>query len=134
MLKNITQRVRKVNISYEISFIRKDGCSGCGFPCDKDGNLLPMHPDAKRNYDYCMAHPEEYPVAWNEKLTIRQPYTEPAHGECICGRTVTLEDHYYGACCCDCGRWYNIYGQELLPPDQWETDPSEEDYYAEDWN
>lgn len=128
MLRNITRPERKVRITYEISFMHKGGQSGFGFPCDREGNLEPLNPDAKRNYDYCIAHPEEFPEQYNEIITIRQPYTEPGRGDCICGRTVYLEDRYYGACCCDCGRWYNTFGQELLPPDQWEEDPSEEDY------
>jgi hypothetical protein len=24
--------------------------------------------------------------------------------------------------CPHCGQWYNVFGQELLPPDQWEED------------
>ena len=45
---------------------------------------------------------------------------------------VELWDQYYGACQCpECGKWYNLFGQSLLPPDCWEEDPSEEEYYEE---
>jgi len=127
MLKNITRREPKTDIFYEVSFMH-DANGGFGFPCDKEGNLKPLHPDGQRNYEYCMAHPEKFSYEWNRIRRYEHHYIEPAHGDCICGRTVYLEDHYYGACQCDCGRWYNIYGQELLPPEQWEEDPSDEDY------
>ena len=57
-------------------------------------------------------------------------YKEPAHGTCICGEEVSLWDQYYGACeCPKCGRWYNLFGQELVAPEHWETDPAEEEYW-----
>ena len=50
-------------------------------------------------------------------------YREPAHGICRCGEEVTLIDEYMGSCQCEnCGQWYNLFGQELLPPNQWEED------------
>lgn len=43
-------------------------------------------------------------------------------GECECGETVTLYNQYLGACeCPKCGRWYNIWGQELNPPHTWSS-------------
>lgn len=48
-------------------------------------------------------------------------YKPPAYGTCHCGGTVELTDEYMGACeCPNCGQWYNLFGQELLPPDMWE--------------
>ena len=128
MLRNIIPSERKRIVEYEIEFLHPD-TSGFAFPCDKDGKLLPDVTEcARHNYEECMAHPEEWET-WNHFHTIRRSYTEPAHGTCICGREVILYDQYYGACQCECGRWYNLFGQELLPPEQWEHDPSEDDYY-----
>lgn len=74
-----------------------------------------------KNYNYCLSHPEEFKKRFHVR---RYHYIEPAVGKCICGREVELIDQYMGACECECGRWYNIFGQELLPPQCWE-----EEYY-----
>lgn len=127
MLKNMTSRERKTIVRFELVFDDGHNC-GFGFPCDESGNLMNLNDDAKKNLEWCKAHPEKF-VRVNEVVTIRQTYTEPAHGTCICGATVILENQYYGACQCpECGRWYNLFGQSLLSPDQWVDDPSEVDY------
>lgn len=127
MLKNMTSRERKTIIRFELVF--DDGHNnGFGFPCDERGNPMNLQDAGKKNLEWCKAHPEKF-VRANEVVTIRQSYTEPAHGTCICGATVILENQYYGACQCpECGRWYNLFGESLLPPDQWGDDPREVDY------
>lgn len=124
MLHNIQPRERKTVVEYQIAF--DDGYhNGFGFPCDAEGNLLPdLHECAVKNYKECMEHPEKF-ARWNEVITMRRSFTENAHGTCECGREVMLYDQYYGACECECGRWYNLFGQELLPPGEWNM---EEDY------
>ena len=126
MLTDITPRKPVEIKEREIEFLR-DAASGFGFPCDAEGKLLPeLSPEAKANYAYCMAHPEEFPYAWNEMRVHARRYVEPASGLCSCGERVTLHGSYMGADQCPgCGRWYNVYGQELLPPEQWED---QEDY------
>lgn len=127
MLKNMTRPERKEHIQYELVF--DDGANnGFGFPCDADGNLLPGLMDAAlKNLEYARQHPEKF-VRFNKVVEYRRWYTEPAHGICSCGAEVELYDQYCGACSCEnCGRWYNLFGQELLPPDQW---PSDDEY---DW-
>lgn len=126
MLKNITERQRKTTTEYSVEFLRDD-TSGFSFPCDAHGNLLPMSDCARANYEDCMAHPEKW-EKWNAVTKYTFKYTEPAHGTCVCGREVTLVDEFYGACQCECGRWYNLFGQELLEPENWEEDSSE--YYG----
>lgn len=50
----------------------------------------------------------------------------PATGVCKCGNRITLQNEYMGACECPyCGRWYNLFGQELNHPDTWR--------YGDDW-
>lgn len=47
---------------------------------------------------------------------------EPRYGKCEeCGARVDLDGYdYMGAVQCPkCGQWYNLNGEELLPPDQW---------------
>ena len=129
MLKNITRPENKVVVSYDLTF--DDGHhNGFGFPCDRDGNLLPgLSEAALDNLKWAQAHPEQF-RRYNEVVRYDHHYTEPGHGTCCCGQEVILEDRYYGACQCDnCGRWYNLYGQELLPPEYWEEDPSDDEWY-----
>lgn len=40
-------------------------------------------------------------------------------GDCPCGRRILIE---YDDTPCDCGRYYNLSGQELIPPDQREPE------------
>lgn len=134
MLKNYTRSERKTSIEYELVF--DDGANnGYGFPCDKDGNLLPApeHPSIdhnkvdearQRNLQYALAHPEKY-VRFNKVVKYERSYREPPRGLCECGREIVLYNQYLGACECECGRWYNLFGQELNPPSQWEE--------MEDW-
>lgn len=105
---------------YEIVF--DDGHhNGYGFPCDKDGNPT-MDKDNKaawENYEYCKANPDKFvragviiPETWSRR--------EPNSGICECGKRIELYDQYLGACeCPHCGRWYNIWGQELNNPETW---------------
>ena len=45
----------------------------------------------------------------------------PASGICNCGNRIDLTDDYYAACQCPiCGQWWNLSGQELRPPHEWE--------------
>ena len=117
MLKNYTRSERKTSIEYELVF--DDGANnGYGFPCDKDGNLLPApeHPSIDHN---------KVDEARQKNLQYERSYREPPRGLCECGREIVLYNQYLGACECECGRWYNLFGQELNPPSQWEE--------MEDW-
>ena len=128
MLKNFVEREPKTDVTYSLEFDYADG-SGFAFDCDAKGNVFPLEYEcARENLKHCLEHPEEF-EEWKRVRRYVNHYTEPAHGTCTCGREVYLIDQYYGACECECGRWYNLYGQELLPPEQWETDPSEEEYW-----
>lgn len=131
MIKDYTPAEYKEKTDYEIAF--DDGCNnGFSFPCDKNGNLLEDVPDAARqNHKLCLQHPEKF-KRFNTIVEYKYTVKEPAHGTCSCGETVYLYDQYYGACQCpNCYKWYNLFGQELLPPEQWERDPSKVEYYEE---
>lgn len=120
MIKEYVESERKEYTEYELCF--DDGANnGFGFPCDKNGNIdTNIHPDAKANYEYCMQHPEKF-VRFNKVVKYTRSYREPAHGKCECGEIVILTNDYFGACQCPrCGQWYNLWGQELLPPERWE--------------
>lgn len=129
MLKNYVPAEHKTEAHFDLVF-NYDENGGYAFECDAAGNVLPLEYEcARKNLEHCLAHPEEFEV-YNEVQKWTSHYTEPAHGTCTCGEEVSLWDQYYGACeCPKCGRWYNLFGQELVSPDQWETDPSEEEYW-----
>ena len=129
MLKNYVPAEHKTEVHFDLVFDYDDN-GGYAFPCDAAGNVFPLEYEcARKNLEHCLAHPEEFAV-YNEVQKWTSHYTEPAHGICTCGEEVSLWDQYYGACeCPKCGRWYNLFGQELVPPGQWETDPSEEEYW-----
>jgi len=128
MLRNYVPVEFRTVIEHYLVF--DDGCgNGSWFPCNASGSVVDLPHEAVANLANCMEHPEKF-VRWNEVVTERRKYEEPAHGTCICGHEVELYDQYYGACQCkNCLRWYNLFGQSLRPPEQWIVDPSEEEYW-----
>lgn len=94
--------------------------NGFSFPCDEHGELLPGVPAvAHENIDECMKHPERF-ARWNKVIKTESEYRTDAIGICECGNSIRLHDQFLGTCQCDvCYRWYNLFGQELLPPEQW---------------
>lgn len=131
MLKIIKGREPHTVKEFAIVYDDEHG-TGFIFHCDERGNMKEMSKEAQANLEYCEAHPEEFARA-GEMIDCSYTYIEPAHGKCSCGEEIILECDYDGACQCPkCGRWYNLYGQELLPPDQWEDDDPD-DYEPELW-
>lgn len=128
MLKNYVEET-EVSREYYREFTYLDGCGGFSFPCDRDGKPAEdMNECAKANYAWAMAHPEQF-SEYNEFRVEVNRFTR-RHGTCSCGTEVDLWDQYYGACQCPkCGQWYNLFGQSLVSPEYWETDPSEEEYW-----
>ena len=120
MLTIIKKRERKSETYYTYDFdINRSG--GFAFPCDENGVVdeSKLNEYALDNYKKCMAHPEKF--EWKGVKKHKYSYTEPAIGKCHCGEEFELIPQYMGACeCPNCGQWYNIFGQELLPPVQWE--------------
>lgn len=124
MINNHKRGEWREEVRYALMFY-VDRYGGYAFPCDKDGNVLmdQMEEPARRNYADCLAHPEKYPYSFNEVHREESRYREPDTGVCHCGQKMYLTNEYMGACQCpECGQWYNINGQELLPPDEWGWD------------
>lgn len=66
-------------------------------------------------------------VPWtrvNPNGTTRQ--VERVQGRCTCGRVIVVEYDEGDGFDCECGRIYNLGGQELRPRSEWE-EPMEED-------
>lgn len=122
MLANIVRGDYITEVSYELAFDDGHG-NGFGFPCDATGHIgAVFNPAAAANLAYCRQHPEKFKRA-GEVVEYRRSYKEEDYGTCKCGETVYLVNQYMGACQCPkCGKWYNLFGQELLPPCAWEED------------
>lgn len=106
----------------EYNLVFDDGyCNGFSFPCDAAGRVFDDLPSpALENYKWCLEHPERF-KQFDKVIEYRYKVKDSAHGTCHCGNEVYLHDEYYGACMCDeCGQWYNLSGQELLPPEDWQ--------------
>lgn len=119
MIKNYVPAKMQEATAYELVF--DDGRNnGFAFPCDENGVLLADMPEpARKNYEYCMAHPEQF-ERFNKVICNKWRYRQNATGVCDCGEKIELYNAYMGACeCPHCGQWYNLFGQRLNPPDQW---------------
>lgn len=121
MLRDYQPSEYKTIVEYSLDFTDEYG-GGFSFPCDTNGELLPsLTQYARENYARCLAHKDDFVV--NGFVAHKRRVKENASGTCICGNRVELWNEYNGACECEqCGRWYNLFGQELLPPEQWEDD------------
>ena len=129
MLKNYQERTHHTLVEHSLIFFYDDN-GGFAFPCDANGNVAisEMTDCAVKNLTDCMAHPERF-QRFGEIRTERRRITDPAHGTCECGAEVYLYNQYMGACECEnCGRWYNLFGQEIMQPEMWRGE-----CIAEDW-
>lgn len=102
-----------------------DGCgNGFSFPCHKNGKMIVddnTNPAAIDNYHWCLEHPERF-QRFNKVIEHCYTYRENNTGTCHCGEEIELYNEYLGACeCPKCGRWYNLWGQELNNPDTWSS-------------
>lgn len=120
MLTAYTPSERKSTVYYERVF-DDGGFNGFAFPCNEAGELsAELSEAAKTNFVFCVNHPEQF-TRFDKVIKRTHSYTDNAHGICECGNSVELWSQYMGACqCSKCGQWYNLFGQELLPPSDWE--------------
>ena len=134
MLKIIRERRPIKFKDYTIEYRYKDDpTAGFTFPatCHGDPDFSAMCQEMLANYEACLANKD---LTDGEFETHEWTYIEPALGLCSCGKEVILEGGYEGATQCECGRWYNLFGQSLIDPKYWYRD--EDDYYSdmEDYN
>lgn len=137
MLKNITHRewVDKYEYSHSFSW---DDCPGAGFSfdCFENGavDLGSYSEGAKENFWRAIFGLFDKPLTYKGITERDCSYWEPAYGTCVCGRRVFLEHDNGHGIDCDCGRIYNMSGQELAPRSQWEDrwdDDSTQPYCVE---
>lgn len=126
MLKIIKERTSIKVTEYFIEFNYKDDPNaGFCFPANKDGTPAfdKMCSEAKANYEKCLT---DSSLTEAEFTTSAYTSISPAIGQCICGSLVTLDADYMGVVRCECGRWYNLFGQSLIDPKYWDRD--DDDY------
>ena len=107
---------------------KDDPEAGFCFPANRRGapKFSSMPPEAIRNYEACLTDKR---LTAGEFVTHTHTYMNPAVGLCSCGKEVILECDHSGAVQCECGRWYNLFGQSLIDPKYWYRD--EDDYYSD---
>lgn len=126
MIKNYTPATFRTITSYSLVFDDGHG-NGFWFSCDKNGTILNDNPAAIQNHKWCLQHAEKF-IRFNKIVKESWTVKDPAYGTCHCGNKVHLVNEYYGACQCDqCGQWYNLSGQEILHPVNWQEN-LDEDY------
>lgn len=121
MIKDFVRRRTIETTDYILCFYYKDWGCGFGFPCNKNGivDVDKLEPAGRKNYEWCISNPQEFEYFAVVDKNIRR-YHENASGVCSCGNRIELWDQYMGACeCPHCGKWYNLFGQELNHPDTW---------------
>ena len=129
MLKIIKERTPVTTTECFIEFKYKDDPeAGFCFPAVAPGvpKFSVMSPEAVANYLNCITDSH---LTEAEFVTYTNTYMEPAIGKCSCGREVVLDSDYQGAVRCECGRWYNLFGQSLIDPKYWYRD--EDDYCSD---
>lgn len=124
----IKERERVTEIEYQLIFDMDGHGNGIWIPCDENGNIVDnLNESMKKNYQWCLDHPEKF-ICKPYVHKTQWSYMENAIAQCHCGEKFELYDEYMGACDCPkCGQWYNLFGQELKNPYEWEED-IEEDY------
>lgn len=126
MIKIIKERTPVTTTEYYIDFYYSDDSdSGFCFLANKDGTpaLDKMCEEAKVNYEHCLVDDRLVGPLFRRETST---YMDPAVGKCSCGAEVVLDADYAGAVRCECGRWYNLFGQELRDPKYWDRD--DDDY------
>ena len=108
----------------EFTLVGERKGNGYSFPCERNGELIKdqNYEYWIDNYKYCIEHPEKY---IDEGIVEEKwSYMESELVRCSCGEELYLE----GDTVCDCGQWYNGFGQALKDPSFWEEDMDEYDY------
>ena len=122
MLKIIRERRPIKFRDYTIEYRYKDDPeAGFTFPATVRGDpdFSCMGSEMLANYEACLTDKR---LTAGEFTKHEWTYMEPALGLCSCGKEVVLECDHAWAVRCDCGKWYNIFGQELIDPRYWEDD------------
>ena len=129
MIKILEERKTVTAVWYEHSFQfgAVDGWRGYAFTVDENGEYTGGNEAASENFRKCksgeMTDSAGTPITDLGVRKVEEKYKVGAIGLCACGEHVELADEYMGACQCHgCGQWYNMAGQELIPPEYWDME------------
>lgn len=118
----IKETPKKLSAYYTHDFLF-DRNRGFGFCCDSEGKILVEKntPEAIKNYEWCLNNLDKFKYDEIVKHWVMTGGERVGH--CHCGREFDMYDQYLGTCeCPNCGQWYNLMGQEVLAPYQYNPD------------
>lgn len=124
MLEIIKESYDETIEKFYIHFYDENKELRMGFPME---NGVPAIKEcAKENF--ATANKKADAGKWTKKIEkVSYTYKHLPYGRCACGAKFELYDRYMGACPCpNCGQWYNLFGQELDPPDTWDEGDEED--------
>lgn len=149
MLKIISERHEESRTGYRLQFTVKGerAKNRYSFPLlSKNAVIIPIKETEFGSNQYIPCTEEEC-TWWKDYLLVKDDrehyeepcvveetwyWTEPAHAICECGTEIILEDEFLGTCQCPvCGRWYNMFGQEVLDPEEYEEDLDDAEWFNE---
>lgn len=117
MLKSYVPAHTEEIVEKTLEYLHENDC-GYSFDLGADDTPIFSCQAALDSYEHCEANREKF--FWIGKKVRTRRVKIPARGVCQCGCELPLIGRYYGATECDCGLWYNMMGQEILPPEMWE--------------
>ena len=114
MAKLIKERELVTNYEYSKEYVWKNDTS-CGFSfiCDKDGCIdMDWHGKyALENIKLAEEKVKSGELIYQGISKREYSFYTPAIYKCNCGRKIEIE----GDTQCECGQWFNAFGQELNP-------------------
>jgi hypothetical protein len=115
----IQERAVTVEGYYQVEFDSIENLGrGFSFDCDKDGMVNDL--DCEHRIVELLRDPT---YLYRGVVLHHRRYTQPRIGRCACGEEVALEA--FTNTCSQCGRDYNMSGQELAPRSQWGEETGE---------
>lgn len=127
-MKIISERRRESVVSFSLEYRYEKGGGGFGFPCNEQGEPLPLNEAAAANLAACRTGMVRGMRVKLHGIT-REGHirTIPAVGLCECGAHVQLDSSWANECE-KCGTEYNGAGQRLAPRAQWGEETGERFY------
>lgn len=120
MIEIIREAGFETAVEYSVDFYNEEGRVCLSFPSNEAGEAI-ITPENKDNYEFGVKKCTEG-TFYRRIIRHSWRYRANAIAKCHCGAEIELYNEYLGACeCPECGRWYNLFGQELNNPEEWES-------------
>lgn len=117
MAIKITRRRERITTERHLISFSWNHMPGAGFSfeCDVNGRLVNQDPVTMASYSQCLKDVRHEKMTGPFRCSEKGSYVQPALAECSCGAELQLADALDNGCD-NCGRYYNIVGQEVVPP------------------